>query len=133
MGTRSITIVRNQNKNNILTMYKQYDGYPSGLGIELKDFIESGTIVNGIGMNDKNVFNGISCFAAQLVAHFKDGPGGIYLEHFINFNKPTKKVITDICNMFGTDYVYIIESDLSISCFDYNGAPCNITAEEEDE
>ena len=77
IGTRSITCVLDEQGNKIIEMYKQFDGYPEGLGKELQDFIASGTMVNGIG-SDTNVFNGISCFAAQLVAHLKDGPGGIY-------------------------------------------------------
>jgi hypothetical protein len=38
-------------------------------------------MVNGISMNEKQkVFNGMECLAAQLVAHFKDGPGSFYLK-----------------------------------------------------
>jgi hypothetical protein len=89
MGTRSLTKVFNTYKNEknnkqvkvtLVNMYRQYDGYPEGHGTELADFLKGGKVVNGIGVNDTNVFNGSGCLAAQMIAHFKDGAGGIYIE-----------------------------------------------------
>jgi hypothetical protein len=89
MGTRSLTRVietyRDEKKNKqvkvtLVNMYRQYDGYPEGHGTELADFLKGGKVVNGIGGNDTNVFNGAGCLAAQMIAHFKDGAGGIYIE-----------------------------------------------------
>lgn len=90
MGTRSLTRVintyRDEKKNKqvkvtLVNMYRQYDGYPSGHGVELAEFLSSGKVVNGIGFNEpQRVFNGAGCLAAQMVAHFKDGAGGFYLE-----------------------------------------------------
>jgi len=89
MGTRSLTRVFNtykdekknkQVKEQLVNMYRQYDGYPEGHGTELADFLKGGRVVNGIGGKDTNVFNGAGCLAAQMVAHFKDGAGGIYIE-----------------------------------------------------
>jgi hypothetical protein len=78
MGTRSTTKIYD-GKNLILSLYKQYDGYVEGWGKELKDFIKSGDFVNGFGLeNKKRQFNGIGCFALQLVCEFKDGVGGLY-------------------------------------------------------
>jgi len=88
MGTRSLTRVFNtykdeknnkQVKEQLVNMYRQYDGYPSGHGEELADFLNGGKVVNGIG-GDKNVFNGAGCLAAQMIAHFKNGAGGFYIE-----------------------------------------------------
>lgn len=85
MGTRSLTRVFDDAKKGkddcILVMYRQFDGYPTGHGKELAQFMKDGTFVNGINLDEKNkkIFNGAGCFAAQLVAHFKDGPGGFYL------------------------------------------------------
>ena len=88
MGTRSLTtfIEPYQDKNGkqknekIVTMYRQYDGYPNGHGIDLAEFLASGTMVNGFGLNEeKLVFNGMGCLAAQVIAHFKKGVGGFYL------------------------------------------------------
>ena len=39
MGTRSLTFVYNDNKKPIINLYRQYDGYPSGHGAELAEFL----------------------------------------------------------------------------------------------
>ena len=88
MGTRSLTTFietykddsGKQKKEEIVTMYRQYDGYPEGHGLDLAEFLSQGKLVNGIGMNDTIVFNGMGCLTAQVVAEFKDGAGGIYLQ-----------------------------------------------------
>ena len=80
MGTRSITVVKNESESKIIEMYRQFDGYPSGMGQELIDFITPFAVVNGLGIdNPQTIANGMPCFAAQLVEHFKDGAGGTYL------------------------------------------------------
>lgn len=82
MGTRSLTIVREGNDRKsprIITMYRQFDGYPGGHGKELADFLSKIKMVNGIGMERESIANGVACLAAQIVAHFKSEPGGIYL------------------------------------------------------
>ena len=75
MGTRS-TIASYEGKQHLVTIYQQYDGYPSGAGLELAKFIQSGKFVNGLGGKKKLVFNGMGCFAAALIKELKDGPGG---------------------------------------------------------
>jgi hypothetical protein len=50
-------------------MYRHMDSYPSEHGRDLAEFL------TGLGE-----YNGASCLAAQLVAHFKTEPYGIYLE-----------------------------------------------------
>ena len=77
MGTRSTTKIYD-GKDLILSLYKQYDGYVEGWGKELKDFIKSGKFVNGFGNSKERQFNGIGCFALQLVSEFKEGVGGLY-------------------------------------------------------
>jgi hypothetical protein len=82
MGTRSLTYVFNDNCDPIVCMYRQFDGYPSGHGSELADFLISGEVVNGIPVGyNKKVFNGMGCLAAQMISHFKNESGGFYL-HF---------------------------------------------------
>lgn len=76
MGTRSLTIV-NDGEEEVVVMYRQFDGYPSGHGQELANFLGTRKIVNGIGL-DRNVFNGAGCLAASLFAEFKEDLGGIY-------------------------------------------------------
>lgn len=78
MGTRSLTRVYEDEA--IINMYRQYDGYPSGHGADLFEFLNGFEIVNGLGLETpEKIANGMGCLAAQLVGHFKDGAGGIYL------------------------------------------------------
>ena len=79
MGTRSLTFVYNDNKKPIINLYRQYDGYPSGHGAELAEFLAPLTLVNGFGRDTANLANGMGCLAAQLVANFKTDVGGYYL------------------------------------------------------
>tara|TARA_B100000927_G_scaffold69597_2_gene55122 strand:+ start:511 stop:969 length:459 start_codon:yes stop_codon:yes gene_type:complete len=89
MGTRSLTTFietykndsGKKKKNEIVTMYRQYDGYPTGHGLDLAEFLSQGKLVNGIGfLDDTIVFNGMGCLSAQVIAEFKNGAGGIYLQ-----------------------------------------------------
>ena len=87
MGTRSITRVHYAGKDSrvILAVYRQMDGYFECMGAELTAFLTDMTVVNGINLGidpnlcSKKAANGMSCLAAQLVAHFKTGIGGIYI------------------------------------------------------
>ena len=90
MGTRSLTKVINTWKDEsgkkqrkpITCMYRQYDGYMSGHGVELAEWLSGYTIVNGIPMDKSEpMFNGMDCIAAQMFTHFKDGAGNIYCMH----------------------------------------------------
>lgn len=78
MGTRS-TIAIYENTKHLVTIYQQYDGYPSGVGLQLAKFVNSGKLVNGLGGDKGLVFNGMGCLAAALIKEFKDGPGGTYI------------------------------------------------------
>lgn len=82
MSTRSLT--RIWDKGEILvTLYKHYDGYPEGYGLELAKFIDGYKILNGILLKtheNKKLANGMGCFAAQLIAYFKQEVGDIYIE-----------------------------------------------------
>jgi len=117
MGTRSLTRfieVVDGTEKPITCVYRQYDGYPSGHGKELADFLSSGKMVNGFGPSEERLFNGIGCLAAQFIAEFKDGVGNIYIE------KP------DAIGC-GEEYIYEIRysfpefgktSELELSCID---------------
>ena len=88
MGTRSLTKVIETykdkenvtQKENLICMYRQYDGYPSGHGKELANFLADRTIVNGYGLGDDNLLknNGMGCLSAELLSEFKNGIGNIY-------------------------------------------------------
>ena len=72
-------------KDSVINLYRQYDGYLCGAGLDIAEFLKDFRIVNGLRADDKTrVANGPSCLAAQLVAHFKTEPGNYYLEQFKN-------------------------------------------------
>lgn len=106
MGTRSLTFLYDEKAEPFTCFYRQYDGYPSGHGLELAEILTGGKLVNGIG-RDTNVFNGMGCLAAQIIMRLKDGPGGIYIE------RPT---LEDA----GQDFEYHIYTD-SVTVKGYNG------------
>ena len=90
MGTRSLTKViqtwedesGKKTSRPITTMYRQYDGYMSGHGAQLAEWLNQYTVVNGMGIDDiGSIANGMDCLAAQMFQHFKDGRGGIYCMH----------------------------------------------------
>ena len=80
MGTRSLTFVYD-GEQPIINMYRQFDGYPSGHGQELAEFLNSfDAIVNGIPLGDnRRIANGMGCLAAQMIVNFKNGVGGFYI------------------------------------------------------
>ena len=84
MGTRSLTFVYEDSGDGqepVMCMYRQYDGYPSGHGAELAEFLMPVEIVNGYGDDAEvnKVANGMSCLAAQMIVNFKKSVGGFYL------------------------------------------------------
>jgi len=106
MGTRSTTTFIDINGRKIARIYCQYDGYPDGFPLELKNFIRNGRLGNGISGNPKlgEFFNGFECLVASVIAKFKDEPGTIYMEDPNSENDQ--------------EYNYIIsETDLGISFF----------------
>jgi len=102
MGTRSLTVVQerwtgDEEPTEVMVMYRQMDGYPTCHGQELADFLAPLTMVNGMG-DERQIANGMGCLAAQIVQHFKNGPGGIYLY---------ASGVRDC----GEDYVYTVSMD----------------------
>ena len=128
MGTRSLTFIYDTYKARngravhrpIINLYRQYDGYPSGHGAEIVEFLKQFTMTNGIPVGrdntERRIANGMGCLAAQFVSNFKGSDAGqFYLypvtakdcgqdyEYHIYSNGPTfrVKVINKGCNMFG--------------------------------
>lgn len=79
MGTRCLTFVH-YGEDILINMYRQFDGYPSGHGRELADFLNGFEIVDGFDEVREKIANGMGCLAAQLIAHFKQSVGGFYIE-----------------------------------------------------
>ena len=127
MGTRSLTFVYDGDKP-ILNLYRQYDGYPTGHGAELAQFLAEFHITNGISSGEtRRTANGMGCLAAQVVAHFKESVGGFYIYsvdavecgqdyeyHVYTKDKELRVRITNRgCNFFG-----LTMSDTNESLFD---------------
>jgi len=101
MGTKSLTTFLDEWDNEeIVVMYRQYDGYPEVHGRDLFDYLSGKKIVNGIPRNEKvsQLANGMSCLAAQVISHFKKEVGNFYLH---------KSGTRDI----GEQYVYTVYYD----------------------
>ena len=93
MGTRSLTRIiprqeglsfnegHEHGELSHVNMYRQFDGYPDGHGLELAEFLKDIKIINGIGGDAElgTHANGEGCLAAQMVKHFKEEVGNIYL------------------------------------------------------
>ena len=97
MGTRSLTTFKEDHTDEeIVVLYRQFDGYPEGHGIDLFRFLNNMNMVNGMSPGEKRkTSNGMSCLAAQMVSYFKDEPGSFYL-----YRADTRDV--------GEEYVYTI-------------------------
>lgn len=137
MGTRSLTIVHDgleKTSPRIIKMYRQMDGYPSGHGMQLAELLSEFTVVNGIGLADnRKIANGTGCLAAQIVAHFKDGAEGFYLEPPMPKGKPGDSGEEYIYNVFAD--TFNTEAGIKLSCYDvygkkeiFNGTPAEFVA-----
>jgi hypothetical protein len=140
MGTRSLTFIYDTYKARngravhrpIINLYRQYDGYPSGHGAEIVEFLKQFTMTNGIPVGrdntERRIANGMGCLAAQFVSNFKGSDAGqFYLypvsakdcgqdyEYHIYKDDSTfrVKVINKGCNMFG-----LTQSDTNEVIFD---------------
>lgn len=82
MGTRAITHIFDRDKL-LVTIYRQYDGYPTGHGQDILDALAGRKLVNGIPVHadPATVTNGMGCAAALLIANLKGDlqAGGIYV------------------------------------------------------
>jgi hypothetical protein len=92
MGTRSTTTILNEENEVLAILYRQFDGYESGHGQEIFEFLKDKKLVNGISSRYPNQiqFNGMSDLGVRLITHLKnlsDGPnkpGGFYLNATLN-------------------------------------------------
>ena len=82
MGTRTLVHIKD-GKKTIATIYRQYDGYPTGMGDDIKEALNDGivTILNGFGNQTvPSHFNGMGCLAAFLIGELKQKKiGNVYI------------------------------------------------------
>lgn len=88
MGTRSVTIIKDADDGELVRIYRQHDGYPTGHGIELAKLCDV-KLTNGIAGDSRGTANGMGCLAAQIimglkqavVSEYRPTPvGSIYIE-----------------------------------------------------
>ena len=80
MATRASVIFKEKGEP-VFAMYKHWDGYPEGLGKQLKSIVSGGKLVNGLGPNRTlgSSFNGWGCMWATIIAELKQEPGDVYI------------------------------------------------------
>ena len=105
MGTRSTYRVIEQwtddktgkiKNENLVLVYLQYDGYPTGHPIDTAEWLSTGKVVNGYSLNEELQFNGAGCLAAQLVDKMKTGTGGCYIHSLSSRGKSWEDYLYDI-------------------------------------
>ena len=81
MSTHAVlTVFDEYTSEPLVHFYSHWDGYPSGFGKNLYNFLKDFTIVNGLSSDqNEKVANGMGCLAAQIIAHFKIEPGNFYI------------------------------------------------------
>lgn len=86
MGTRSLLTVNESDQwdppKYLYLAYRQFDGYPTGRGQDVKRLLEGHQICNGFNGEKENEWhNGVQCMAAWLLMKEKEDHllGGIYL------------------------------------------------------
>lgn len=122
MGTRSTYRIIEQWKNDkgetinneICLVYFQYDGYPEGHPSETAEWLSKGNVVNGIGLRDERlIFNGAGCLAAQFIAKFKEGAGNVYMYSLKSRGK--------CCEDYLYDIIVNLDRSIEFVCFDNCG------------
>lgn len=80
MGTRS-TVTIKDDAETIVKIYRQYDGYPTGMGNDLKGLLEHTKIVNGYSSGDQlpHAANRMGCLAAYVIRELKENIGNVYI------------------------------------------------------
>ena len=121
MGTRSLTRViprqeglsfsegHDHADKAVVNIYRQYDGYPEGMGLDLANFLSEFTVVNGLGADSykSKIANGAGCLAAQLVAHLKNGPVILGKNIFILYILKKENQLTYLYMMCGIKNVFL--------------------------
>lgn len=119
MGTRALVHVKDDEtpETTLITIYRQYDGYPEGLGKEIIEKFANHQITNGISLNRPNpesFSNGMGEFAADLLYFLKEShpSGNIY-------------VFPPDCSDVGEEYTYTItqtdDGFLAMECVNCSG------------
>lgn len=119
MGTRSMSFVIDEydNKTPLIQLYRQYDGYPEGMGQDVYNFLANRYVTNEQGEKSHATDNGMDDLAAQFVSFIKGTYqwGNVYVYPIRKL--PTKKqtfeeyrdkYLLKYAKDCGCEYVYII-------------------------
>lgn len=83
MGTRSLTFIKEkESKKQSINIYKQFDGYPEGWGVQLSEYLKDIKMVNGFSLDQEHntkIANGVGCLIGKFLSEFKTKTGGIYV------------------------------------------------------
>jgi hypothetical protein len=112
MGTRArINIIEDK---PIVSIYRHYDGSPSGLGLAVAKFAAKVTIVNGISSKAAmgEMANGIGCFAAQLIKALKDDVGNVYIRD-TSQNSHGEEYAYDVYEKDGKIWIDVFEGHMT--------------------
>lgn len=116
MSTRALTVLLERDRahpktppfNEVVVLYKHYDGYPSGFGLDLANVLASVQLVNGIPLEAEHapparrVCNGAGDLWAQLILALKeDQPGDVYL-------------LPAGTRGWGSEYTYVVLAGLEV-------------------
>lgn len=136
MGTRSLTVFKDANEEGddaeFAVLYRQFDGYPTGLGADILECFKGKVVVNGY--NDDNQINGAGDMAVQLIAFLKqkesrnydyktgeytpkpvNTPGGLYLRAPGTRDCGEEFIYTLICPKAPTDWTTKWEGKLLLT------------------
>lgn len=129
MGTRSITVVSerwqaDQEYKPVATIYRHWDGYPEGHGVDLASFLDGLVLVNGIGSDMPEKFaNGPGSLAAQLVSFLQEqGHNPNLCEHGSVMGQEYEYHVR--CDYFGENAITVEVLDGPMTFFGMGGEEC---------
>lgn len=119
MGTRS-TVKFYSDGDNILSVYQQYDGYPSGVGKQVADLLKKYEIVNGLPIeDDSSIANGIMELALYYIIDNKKSSGNIYATTVNNYEEYNYEIYAEHINM--VDVITSVKICDSDGNYDFDG------------
>lgn len=112
MGTRARVNIIEDGKP-LVSIYRQFDGYPGGLGAEIAEFCANMRIINGIGNETAGTAaNGMGCFAAQLIAKLKKEIGNVYIRDTSN-ESHGEEFSYDVYEKDGTLHIKVLSGSMT--------------------
>ena len=142
MGTRSTYRIIEQYTDDksqkvmnqeICLVYRQFDGYPTGHPMETAEWLSKGKVVNGYSNTDTLQFNGAGCLAAQLVAKYKEGVGGTYIQSLKSRGNSWEDYLYDIIIKEDNTIEYVCYENGSKKKEIFRGSPSDFVKKYEKE